>query len=157
MWTKRLGRRLQPYLKLRTISFREWWSLLRAQVSLLHARLLLSTRETGQLVALHDGSPVNGDPSRLPEAKALALAVRRAAYFGLFRPTCLVQSMALMRLLERDGLPGGRIQVGVRQRRGTMEAHAWVEFSGEVIGDFEEHISTFTELTEMQLFGDRQP
>ena len=100
--------------------------------------------------------PEEIDPNRLPEARSLALAVRRAALFGVFRPTCLVQSMALIHILERDGLYGGRIRIGVRERAGEVQAHAWVEYGGEVIGDFGEHVATFTELTDVQLVGTRQ-
>jgi len=152
-------RRTRSYLKLLSISPTEWWNLVRAQVALLHARYLLSTRETGQLVSPREetSSKVSSDvpAHRLPHARSLALAVRRASAFGLIRPTCLVQSMALVRLLERDGLTGGRIRIGVRERDGTVEAHAWVEFGDEVIGDFGEHVATFTELTDVQLISSR--
>ncbi|HEX4931830.1 MAG TPA: lasso peptide biosynthesis B2 protein [Gemmatimonadaceae bacterium] len=148
---RRLGARARSYLKLFTISPAEWRHLVRAQFSLLHARFLLSTRETGGLVSPHEGEPAPSDPDRLPHARALALAVRRASAFGVIRPTCLVQSMALVTLLDRDGLPGGRIRIGVRDRLGKVEAHAWVEYGGEVIGDFGEHVATFTELTDVRL------
>lgn len=124
---------------------------MRAQLALVRARLLLSTRETGQLVTVGDGAPARSDPAHLPRARALALAVRRASAFGVLRPTCLAKSMALVRLLEANGMPGGRIRIGVRDRGGNVEAHAWVEFEGEVIGDFREHVATFTELTEVQV------
>jgi hypothetical protein len=150
---RRLWWRVRSSLKLLSASPAEWRNLVRAQVALLHARFLLSTRETGRLVSPEEAAPHEGDVSRLVEAKALALAVRRSAVFGLFRPTCLVQSMALMKLLQRDGIPGGRIRIGVRERRGEVQAHAWVEYAGEVIGDFGEHVATFTELTDVRLVG----
>ena len=152
---RRFRGRARSYLKLFSVSPTEGWNLVRAQLSLLHARFLLSTRETGQLVSPHDGVTVASDAARLPDARALALAIRRASAFGVIRPTCLVQSMALVRLLERDGLHGGRIRIGVRDRQGKVEAHAWVEFGGEVIGDFGEHVATFTELTDVRLLGTR--
>jgi len=141
--------------KLFVISPREWRNLVLAQIALVHARYLLWARETGRLVSprSHPGEPGH---IQLPQARALALAVRRAAVFGLFRPTCLVQSMALVRILERDGLYGGRIRIGVRERAGEVQAHAWVEYGGEVIGDFGEHVATFTELTDVQLVESRQ-
>ena len=148
---RRLGARARSYLKLLTISPAEWRHLVRAQLSLLHARYLLSTRETGALVSPHEGETAPSDSSRLPHARALALAVRRASAFGLIRPTCLVKSMALVSLLERDGLAGGRMRIGVRDRSGTVEAHAWVEYGEEVIGDFEDHVASFTELTDVRL------
>ena len=51
------------------------------------------------------------------------------------RPQCLVRSMALQRLLERDGIEGGRLVVGVRRRSGEFAAHAWVELQGRPLGE----------------------
>lgn len=151
----RVSRWLRHALKLFAISPREWRNLVVAQIALVHARYLLWVRETGRLVS-PQSHPGENDRIRLPEARSLALAVRRAALFGIFRPTCLVQSMALVRILERDGLYGGRIRIGVRERAGEVQAHAWVEYGGEVIGDFGEHVATFTELTDVQLVGSNQ-
>lgn len=152
---KRLWWRVRSSLKLLSASPAEWRALVRAQLALLHARFLLSTRETGRLVSPEGQPATDGDVARLAEAKVLALAVRRAAVFGLFRPTCLVQSMALVTLLQRDGITGGRIRIGVREKRGEVQAHAWVEYAGEVIGDFGEHVATFTELTDVRLVGSK--
>ena len=152
---RRSWNRMRPFLKLFSISPIEWRYLVYAQLSLLRARFLLSTRETGRLVSPHDAQP-DPDASRLDEARALALAVRRAASFGVFRPTCLVQSMALVGVLERLGIAGGQIRIGVREQGGVVQAHAWVEYGGEVIGDFGEHVATFTELTAVRLVGAKE-
>ncbi len=42
-------------------------------------------------------------------------ALDRAARRGLFRPSCLVRSLALLRLLERGGVSGARMRIGVRR------------------------------------------
>ena len=152
---RRSWNRVRPFLKLFSIPLVEWRYLVYAQLSLIRARFLLTTRETGRLVSPHDALP-DPDASRLDEARALALAVRRAASFGVFRPTCLVQSMALVRLLERLGIVGGQIRIGVREQGGIVQAHAWVEYGGEVIGDFGEHVATFTELTAVRLLGTKE-
>ena len=86
-----------------------------------------------------------------PEAIRAALAINRAAAYGLFRPLCLVRSVALSRMLEAGGMHGSRICVGVRRVRGRFAAHAWVEYRGQVLGDKEQHVSTFLPLDDLQL------
>lgn len=139
--------------KLVRLSPREWRNLLRAQWELLRVRRLVRTLPTGTLTAgAGDGAAsATGDPDRLPDARALAVAVNRAAYFGLGPSQCLVRAMALSRLMERDGMPGGVVRVGVRRREGRMEAHAWVDFAGEILGDHEENVGTFAELSDLQI------
>ncbi|HEX5580611.1 MAG TPA: hypothetical protein VFX39_03475, partial [Gemmatimonadaceae bacterium] len=92
-----------------------------AQGVLLAALLRARFRPTGQLVApaapaapASRAAPTESDP---PEAQAAlemraavvgraTRAIDRASRRGLFRPTCLVRSLALVRLLERWGVPG---------------------------------------------------
>ncbi len=129
--------------------------LLLAQVFLLRAGWRKRTHPIGSLTA-HGAmkavapAPVGGDPVR---ARAIALAVLRAAEHGLFRPFCLVRAIALRDLLERERITGSEIRVGVRQRRGKFEAHAWVRWNDEVLGDVASHIATFTEVDDMRVLG----
>jgi hypothetical protein len=95
------------------------------------------------------GAPL--DPPVLTRAEALALAVGRAAEFGVFRPLCLVRAVALNRVLERHGIRGSRVRVGVRMRNGRFAAHAWVEYGDRVLGDNEAHVGSFVELSEVRL------
>jgi hypothetical protein len=147
------GRVLRKLLRL---SAREWRNLLLAQWELLVTQRIVRTLPTGELtsgrpsVAGAQPSPA-GDPARLEEARELALGVSRAARHGLTRPQCLVRAMALSRMMERDGLTGGVIRVGVRRREAAMEAHAWVEYAGEVLGDREDHVGTFAELPHLHV------
>ncbi|HEU4586898.1 MAG TPA: lasso peptide biosynthesis B2 protein [Gemmatimonadaceae bacterium] len=100
------------------------------------------------------GSPATEappDPAVLSRAEALALAVGRAAEFGVFRPLCLVRAVALNRVLERHGIRGSRVRVGVRMRNGRFAAHAWVEYGDRVLGDNEAHVGSFVELSEVRL------
>jgi hypothetical protein len=93
-----------------------------------------------------------GGPIR---AERLAVAVSRAGDYGVFRPLCLVRAVALNRLLERSGIRGSRIRIGVRMRRGRFGAHAWVEYGGRVIGDIPEHVESFAELADVRLLDPR--
>lgn len=94
---------------------------------------------------------VGVEEATLSRAEALALAVGRAAEFGVFRPLCLVRAVALNRVLERHGIKGSRVRVGVRMRNGRFAAHAWVEYGDRVLGDNEAHVGSFVELSEVRL------
>ncbi|HEY9479239.1 MAG TPA: lasso peptide biosynthesis B2 protein [Gemmatimonadaceae bacterium] len=161
--------------KLTRLSPREWADLLEAQLALLLAQFRVWTRPTGRLVshsvpsspsapAPSDASAPQHHPAAEPSvlhpgsdsptearAEALALAVGRAAEFGLFRPLCLVRAVALNRVLERHGITGSRVRVGVRMRNGRFAAHAWVEYGERVLGDNEWHVGSFAELSEVRL------
>ena len=143
--------RMGSYAKVLRVSREERRLLLRAQRALVAARLMLWRRATGRLVEPAIAPTGTARVEALPVVRRRALAVRRAAVFGLLRPTCLEQSIALQRMLEADGLAGARVRVGVRQRAGEVQAHAWVEYAGEVVGDFGEHVATFTELTDVRV------
>jgi hypothetical protein len=72
-----------------------------------------------------------------------AIAIAGALYPG--RALCLEQSLALYYLLRRQG-------VGVKYCQGVIphpfEAHAWVEYGGDVINDVAEHARLFARLPE---------
>ena len=117
------------------------WCLLRALVSLRLApkgRLLAAA-------ARADAAPTDRIDGA-ERARQLVLAVDRAAEYGLFRPTCLVRSLALERMLEREGIEGGVVRIGARHRNGRPEMHAWIEICGTAIGERPEVTNTFTPL-----------
>ena len=136
--------------KLSSLSLADWVDLVRAQVALLVAQAVVRGRPIGAL-ATAGASPRAADPKRLPEARRLALANLRAARFGVFRPQCLVQSVALSRVLEARGIDGAIVRVGVRRTNGEFLAHAWVELAGETLGDADEHVGTFVPLTNLDI------
>ena len=129
----------------------------RAQLALLRVQLRLWTRAVGALVA-DAAPPVQADAAALSRAtteRATAVrldrAIDRAARRGLFRPTCLVRSLALIDLLNRAGVNGAVIRLGVRTgtgtaRSGALEAHAWVELGDLVLGDHAGQAARFTRL-----------
>jgi Transglutaminase-like superfamily len=61
--------------------------------------------------------------------KVTARMVRAAGRYGLQRPTCLQESLALWCILGRQGVPCD-LRVGVRKQAEKFEAHAWVERLG---------------------------
>jgi hypothetical protein len=136
--------------KLSTLSVAEWRELFQAQWALLVAQGKLRREPVGSLATPTKGAR-DSDPRRLPEARRLALAVMRAARFGVFRPQCLVRSMALSRMLADRGIDGAIVRVGVRRAGGQFLAHAWVELAGETLGDVDEHVGSFVPLTNLDV------
>jgi hypothetical protein len=128
--------------KLRALSASDWLRLGRAQLALLAAQLDVWLRPQGTLVASANrgggDAATAAEPPAAPrpaDAERIGTAVRRVATHGIFRPTCLVRSIAICRLLRREHIDGGRIRVGVALRDGRFVAHAWVEYAGVVVGD----------------------
>ena len=153
--TLRRARRqyLSALPKLIRLSRQDLADLLRAQWALLKAQLLVWTRPQGRLTEpVHGSKPLAPNPDRdLDEARRLALAVNRAAAFGVFRPLCLVRAVALGRMLEARGIHGGAIRVGVRMVDGKFAAHAWVEYGEHVLGDTQAHVESFAQLPSLQV------
>jgi len=129
----------------------EWVDLLEAQGALLRAQLLVWTRPRGWLLAPAQRPAVveTGRRDVAPMARQLALAVERAAEYGLFRPSCLVRAVAVHRMLESHGFVGSWIRVGIRQEGGRFLAHAWVDYEGNVLADQEWRVKKFDELARM--------
>ncbi len=71
---------------------------------------------------------------RAARAAATLRALERAAGCGPSRPSCLPRSLTLWWLLRRQGLPA-ELRIGVRREGDRLEAHAWVEQDGVVLGD----------------------
>ena len=109
--------------------------LVRAQVALVRAQREMRSLPTGEMVREEPVDVSVPSRARIEDARRIALAVNRAATFGLFRPKCLVKSRALRKLLDADGVEGAYVRVGVQLSNGRFRAHAWVEYGGEVVGD----------------------
>lgn len=61
---------------------------------------------------------------------------KAAARYGVIRPTCLVESLALWYLLETQKIPVS-LRIGVKTTH-RFEAHAWVEYAGAALNQTEE-------------------
>lgn len=125
---------------------RELLELVWGQSLLLVALWTLRTRPRGQL--LRPATPVaaSASPERLRRVERMAIAVDRAARFGLFRPTCLVRAIALETLLHREHVNSATVRVGVLRDEAALLAHAWIELDGRVLGDSPAHVGQFTPL-----------
>lgn len=132
----------------------EWLDFARAQLALAMAVFAVRMRSRGQLLAYDAGqSESTLPPAQLARAQALAVALDRAARFGVFHPRCLVRSVALQQLLLRAGIPGSRIRIGVRPESQGLDAHAWVTLANRVLGDDPRHVGRFTEIADARLAG----
>lgn len=158
-----MRRQLARLGRVASLSSVERADLLRAQWALIVARLELRTRRTGELVSRdgddHDDDRDDDDrdddtitDAIAGRARALDLAVRRAAAYGPLSTTCLLRATALQRLLEREGILDSRLRVGVRSVDGRFAAHAWVELGGLVLLDQPRHVRSFTS-TGLRLVG----
>jgi hypothetical protein len=63
--------------------------------------------------------------------------VNAAARYGISRPTCLEESLALWYLLRDQGVAAS-LRIGVRKQTEKFEAHAWVEHNGKALNQVEE-------------------
>ncbi|MGQ0641626.1 MAG: lasso peptide biosynthesis B2 protein [Gemmatimonadaceae bacterium] len=146
--------------KIFSLGAHEWRDLMRAQWALIVAQLFVRRRPAGSLTTRAElfaparpASEPRQSPTKIAAGRARGLgdSVRRAAKYGVFRPQCLVRSIALQRLLIADGIAGAVIRVGVRQSEAGMEAHAWVELAGEVIGDSLSHVREYAPLDDLSV------
>jgi Transglutaminase-like superfamily len=121
------------------LSREERWLLLKALVLLPVAKRAL---RLGALRHLPRSTPrIRPQPGHEPagaqgaeEARRVARMVSAAARNGPWRPTCLEQSVVLLWLLARQGIPA-QLRIGVRKQPEALEAHAWVESGGVVLND----------------------
>ena len=140
--------------KLARLSGSDLLLLVEAQLMLIGARLELLLRPTGTLLAPRPGeTDLILDEARAVLARRLELSVSRAAEHGVVRASCLVRGLALKRMLARRRIDGARIRIGVRMAGVRLEAHAWVEVGGLVLGDPVENTRRYAALTELDLVG----
>jgi hypothetical protein len=78
-----------------------------------------------------------------PTANRIAGLVQISAAHLPARPNCLARSLALQTLLHRRGIPA-ELRLGVRKEGQHFEAHAWVEFDGQVLNDSADVHTRFT-------------
>lgn len=141
--------------RLRRVTGRDILLLAEAQLVLLRCQAAKWRRPVGQLIEWNAAEPPGAgaamDGRTRDSAVAVAWAVTRAARYGVFRPQCLVRSLAIQRMLRSRGVDTGRLNIGVRMQDGSFQAHAWVELNGAVIGDTLKHVQTFTKVTDFRL------
>ena len=59
--------------------------------------------------------------------------------------TCLRRALTLQRLLAKRGI-STELKIGARKDNGQLNAHAWLEYQGQIIGEPEEITERFSVL-----------
>lgn len=136
---------LQRYRSLPHAERRALWS---ATWRLAVIRLSLSTgiRKTrGRFVGQVDckGGPLNTKELELWQMRARAL---RRAGSRLRDVHCLARSLALRWWMRSEGIDADCL-IGVRQRAGNIESHAWVEVHHQPVGDRAEDLREYQVLS----------
>jgi hypothetical protein len=122
-----------------SLNARERGIFLRALILPLLVTTSLKTigfRRTQAWLALKtDGAfPASAERTRA-EVWRTADLVRAARKWHIVRSTCLSYSLVLWRLLRGQGIDSD-VRIGVRRgTSGEVEAHAWIEWNGEVLND----------------------
>jgi hypothetical protein len=137
--------------RLATLDLRELVELAEAQLELIAAQLRVRSRPVGRLISATVSDPPMHCGPLDPRADHIAASIRRAANHGVFRPHCLVRAVATNRMLERHGIHGSRIRIGVRPQDEGIIAHAWVEHEGRVIGDTQANVDRYVAMTGVQV------
>lgn len=130
------------------LTLREMADLLWAGYELLRAQRSLKTSDRGALLAPAQAAAPAPEltPVQRRRAGAIGWAISRAAHYGPLRAKCLARSLALLHLLQRNQVPGGRLHLGVRKTEAGLMAHAWITLEGRVLGDEPGFVADFTEL-----------
>jgi len=82
--------------------------------------------------------PASGaNPSQDAILQMTCRMVKAAAHHGPVKPTCLVDSLTLWYLLQRQNIPA-TLKIGVRKQFQKLEAHAWVECNTVAVNQSEE-------------------
>lgn len=76
-------------------------------------------------------------------AQKVARSVQLAVDRSLIVPNCLQRSLVLWFLLRRQNLDP-ELRIGVRNQQGEFQAHAWIEYRGQVLNDVAEVRSRYT-------------
>jgi hypothetical protein len=126
----------------RKLSRAEWGGFLQAWTLLLAVdlglRLLPFPRLRAWAAPKSDAYSQNiSDEAARAQIRQVRARVAQAARNHLYPMTCLRRSLVLQRMLRRRGIPT-ELRLGVRKEDGTLQAHAWLEYQGQPVGEAED-------------------
>lgn len=100
-----------------------------------------------QAVLVLWAKPTSSEPSKaqVPLISATNQMVQSAARYSKLWTNCLKKSLVLWYLLRYQGI-AAQIQIGARLEQGQFLAHAWVEYQGFVVGDYQDVGQHYTAL-----------
>ena len=136
-WFKLLVRKGHSWSKL---SIRERIILLQALVLLPVITLLVKSLGLGKtqswLVRL-TSLPISSSPPQSERIWSTVKMVKIATRYHRFWNNCLRESLLLWWLLYRQGIIS-ELRLGVQNQQGQFQAHAWVEYNGYPLNEFED-------------------
>lgn len=140
--------------KLRGLSVRERRLLFQAVLLLPGIQVTLSLmgferlrRLLETLVSFKKIEPALTEAEILGRAREITRMVAIAAEHGFYRATCLRRSILVWYFLREQGVQSV-IRFGVRMNEHQLEAHAWVEYHGQVLNDSPQIHERYTALQE---------
>jgi Transglutaminase-like superfamily len=134
-----MWRAFQRYRALNPEARKLFW---RAALLLPQIAICLRLRGFKRTLEALQKSPPPAEPAQTKNpttAEAVQMTCRMtkaAVRYGLIRPTCLVESLALWYLLETQEIPVS-LRIGVKTTD-KFEAHAWVEYAGAALNQTEQ-------------------
>jgi hypothetical protein len=103
-------------------------------------------KELIQKFSLSDSIPQRMEADRqLERGRRVLLAMLAVERNGPWRPNCLERSLALWWFFRLNHIDG-ELHIGARKNEARFEAHAWVEWNGNVVNesaDVHEHYARF--------------
>jgi len=138
--------------KLRELSSQERWLLF--QAALLLPVMALGIRSLGMgrcqaalaRLVLLAGPALDESRASLAQARATARLVKAARNHGIYQANCLQLALTLWWLLRRQGIQSD-LRIGVRKEATGLQAHAWVEYRGQVLTDRDDVSQRFVPFT----------
>ncbi len=112
----------------RRLLVRAWWYLLVADL-----RLCRHSYDQVEASLAMKRSPAGpGEYSAV--IRRVSWFVDQAAWHHLYPMTCLRRALVLQRLLAERGIVA-ELRIGVRKGEKQLDAHAWLEYHGEPVGE----------------------
>ena len=127
-------------VKALSLSRGEWWLLTRAWILLLLVDVglrsrMMSFRRLQKILAPKSRTLDKSQPEDSWGAiRRLRRWVDTAARYHLYPMTCLRRSLVLQRLLGQQGIAAD-LQIGVRKEEEKLNAHAWLAYHGQPLGE----------------------
>lgn len=151
VWMRRLAHLWKRWLRPRvaTVTFREWLFFMEAYGVLAVMEIARRTMNPQRLLGLIEGGrkPKQGEWT-LEKLQRMAWLMNAAANRQLVPLRCLTRSLALGWMLRRRGADV-KLRIGVKKGAGdnlVVEAHAWLEWQGQVVDDPGGQVASYTTL-----------
>jgi hypothetical protein len=135
----------------------DWMTLIEAWLRLFFFHLALLMMSYDRLI--ESTRQRDHEPEDLSHALMLAQHIQKlvgyAARLHLIPMTCLVKSLVLQKMLNKQNIPA-QVKIGAQKIESAIYAHAWVEVIGIPIGEAADIAQKFNVLESSRKIGNRQ-